>query len=286
MRVSSLSDGRVIRLISNYFVPVWVSRDSYQLDPRTKDEQAELDRIDAERRKRGLDRGTVCAIVLDSEGNVRTTQRVQLAYKAENLIPFLEKIVADLKPTPRRAEAIRATAALPAEIKPKTQGGRLVHVWTRCDQKGVNRGLSHDRVELTATECLAFAPPAKARPGTSWKIADEIAGKLFQFCYPPTPHWKAKESKVLNATLTATLVAVSAKEARIKLEAAMKLSYPHQGKPTDGRVTARFVGMAHWDARKRALASLALVAEKADYVWYWQGKPQPVPMRIALEMGP
>jgi hypothetical protein len=286
MRVSSLSDERVIRLISKYFVPVWVSRDSYQLDPRNKEEQAELERIDAERHKRGLEGGTVCVFVLDPDGDVLATQPVQLAYKPENLVPFLEKIIADKKLTPRDAEAVRATTVQPAEIKPKTEGGRLVHVWTRGDQKGVNNGLSHDRVELTTAEGKAFAPPSDSRPGTSWKISEEIAGKLFQYCYPPSPHWRAKDCKVLRATLTATLVAVSAGEARIKLEGEMELSFPHTGKPTDGRVTAHFVGVAHYDRKKEALTSLRLIAEQTDYVWYWQGKPQPIKMRIALEMEP
>src|SRR5215471_4357610 len=109
MRVSSLSDERVIRLISKYFVPVWVSRDSYQLDPRNKEEQAELERLDRQRHDRGLEGGTVCVFILDPDGSVRATQRVQLAYKPENLVPFLEKIIADQKLTPRSAEAIRAT---------------------------------------------------------------------------------------------------------------------------------------------------------------------------------
>lgn len=284
MRVSSLSDERVIRLISNYFVPAWLSRDSYQLDPRNKKEQAELERIDGERHKRGLEGGTVCVFILDPDGSVRATQRVQLAYKAENLIPFLKKIIAEGKLTPRRAEAIRATAAKPEKIEAKTKGGRLVHIWTRCDVKGANRGTSHDRVELTAKECQAFAPPAGARPGTSWKIPDEIAGKLFQFCYPPNPHWSAKESKVLRAQLTATLTAVSAKGVQIALKGEMELSFPHTGKPSDGRVTAHFVGVGNWDAKKQTPSSLALVAQRAKYVWYWQSKPQPIDVRIALEM--
>ena len=284
MRVSSLSDERVIRPISRYFVPVWVSRDNYQLDPRNKDEQVELERIDAERHKRGLEGGTVCVFVLDSGGEVLATQRVQLAYKPENLVPFLEKIIADKKLTPRDAEAVRATTAQPAAIEPKTEGGRLVHVWTRCDQKGVNNGLSHDRVELTAAEWKTFAPAADARTGTSWAIPERVAHKLFQYFYPPGPHWKAKDSKVRSGTLKATLVELSAKEARIKLDGEMELSFPHTGKPTDGRVTARFVGVTHYDRKKEALTSLRLVAEQADYVWYWQGKPQPIKMRIALEM--
>jgi len=286
MRVSSLSDERVIRLISKYFVPVWVSRDNYQLDPRNKDEQAELERIDAERHKRGLEGGTVCVFVLDAGGDVLATQRVQLAYKPENLVHFLEKLIADKKLTPRDAEAVRATTAQPAAIKPKTEGGRLVHVWTRCDQKGVNNGLSHDRVELTAAECKTFAPAADARTGATWTIPERVAHKLFQYCYPPGPHWKAKDSKVRSGTMKATLVELSAKEARIKLDGEMELSFPYTGKPTDGRVTARFVGVVHQDVKKQTLTSLALVAEQADYVWYWQGKPQPIQMRIAMEMEP
>ncbi|MGH7222018.1 MAG: hypothetical protein ACRELF_02190, partial [Gemmataceae bacterium] len=62
-------------------------------------------------------------------------------------------------------------------------------------------------------------------------------------------------------------------------------SFPH-GKPTEGRVAARFVGVFREDRKKETLTSLMLVSEKADYVWYWQGKPQPRKMRIALELEP
>jgi hypothetical protein len=285
MRVSSLSDVRVISLLTKYFVPAWVSRDDYQLDPRSKAEQAELERIDRERHKRGLQGGTVCVFVLDPDGRVLATLPVQLAYKSENLLIFLTKIIVDNKLTPRNPEAIRASVAPPALVKPKTEGGRIIHVWTRCDQ-GANRGLSNDRVELAAAECQAFAPAADARPGTSWRIPDEIARKLFQYCYPPGPIWRAKDCKVRSGTLTATLVTGSAEEARIRLDGEMELLFPYTGKPSDGRITAHFVGLAHWGAKSQALLSLAMVSDRADYVWYWEGKPQPIKMRIALELEP
>lgn len=286
MRVSSLSDKRVIDLLTKYFVPAWVSRDAYQLDPRTKEEQTELERIDRDRHDRGLKGGTVCVFVLAPDGDVLATLPVQQAFKPENLLPLLEKIIADQKLKPRSADAVRASAAEAPAVKPKTKDGRFVHIWTRCDQSGANRGLSHDRVELTAAQWKAFVPAAAARPGTSWEIPESIAHKLFQYCYPPGPHWKAKDSKVREGTLKATLIEQSDREARIKLEGAMELSFPHTGKPTDGRVTARFVGAVHYDRKKKALTSLALVSEQADYVWYWQDKPQPIKMRIALEMEP
>ncbi len=64
MRASSLSDERVIELVSRYFVPAWLSRDNYQLGARSDAERAEIRRIDLDKRKRGLNGGTVCVYLL------------------------------------------------------------------------------------------------------------------------------------------------------------------------------------------------------------------------------
>jgi hypothetical protein len=284
MRVSSLSDPRVMDVVSKYFVPVSVSRDDYQRDPRGQDEKAELLRLDRERARRGLKGGNVCAFILAPNGDVLATQQVQLAFKPEKLLPFLQSIITEQKLEPRSEEAIRASAAKPPETKPPTDGGRFIHTWT-CLDTGLNRGLSNDRVELTAAQCKAFVPPAEAKPGTSWDIPEEIAHKLFQYGYPPGPQWMTKDCKVLKGTLKAALAAVSDGEAHINLEGEMVLKFP-LGRPTEGRITARFVGAARADCKKQTLTSLELVSEQADYVWNWQGKPQPRKMRIAMELEP
>jgi hypothetical protein len=284
MRASSLSDARVIDLVSKYFVPVSVSRDDYQREPRDADEKAELVRLDRERARRGLKGGNVCVFVVAANGDVLTTQPVQLAYKPENLLPLLQSIIAEQKLGPRGEEAIQASAAKPADTKPKTDGGRFVHIWTSLDTGG-NRGLSNDRAELTAAQCKAFLPPVDAKPGTSWDIPEEIAHKLFQNGYPPGPQWMTKDAKVLKGTLKATLAAVSDKEAHIELSGEMILKFP-VGKPTEGRITAHFVGAARVNRKKQTLRSLELVSEQAEYVWYWQGKPQPRKLRIAMELEP
>lgn len=284
MRVSSLSNSRVIDLVSKYFVPALVSRDDYQREPRDKDEKAELVRLDQERARRGLKGGNVTVFIIAANGDVLATQPVQLAYKPENLLPFLEKIIAEQKLEPRSEEAIKSSAAKTAESKSKTEDKRFVHIWTRLDTGG-NQGLSNDRVELTPAQCKAFLPPADAKPDASWNIPEAIAHKLYQYGYPPGPQWMTKDCKVMKGTLKATLVAESDGEARIKLEGEMELKFP-VGKPTEGRITARFVGMAQTDRKKQTLTSLALVSEQADYVWQWQGKPQPRKMRIALELEP
>jgi hypothetical protein len=243
-----------------------------------------LARLDRERTRRGFKGGTVCVFIVAANGDVLATLPVQQAYKPENLLGLLEEMIAKEKLGKRSQEAIQESAAKPAEVKPKTEGGRFIHIWTRQDT-GANQGLSNDRVELTAVQCKAFLPPADAKPGTSWDIPEEIVHKLFQYCYPPGSQWVATECKVHKGTLKATLTAVSDAEARIKLSGDMELKYPF-GKPTEGHVTAHFVGVARMDRKKPTLASLAMVSEKAEYVWYWQGKPQPRKVRIALELEP
>ncbi len=284
MRVSSLSDPHIIDLVSKYFVPVSVSRDDYQREPRSQDEKAELLRLDRERARRGLKGGNVCVFIIAANGDVLATQPVQLAYKPENLRALLEEMIVSQKVGPRSQEAIRASAAKPPETKPKAEGERVIHIWA-CLDTGLNRGLSNDRVELTAAQCKAFVPPAGAKPGTSWDIPEEIAHKLFLYGYPPGPQWTTKDSKVMKGTLKATLAAVSDGEAHINLEGEMELKFP-LGKPTEGRITARFIGAARADCKKQTLTSLELVSEQADYVWNWQGKPQPRKMRIAMELEP
>jgi hypothetical protein len=285
MRVSSLSDPRVIDTITKYFVPVWLSRDDYQREKRSGDEQAELERLDAERARRKMEGGAVCVFLVAPNGDVLATQRVQKAYKAENLLPLLQKIVEEQKLQPRDPEAIRASAAENTQAKPKTKEGRFIHIWTRVDAKGDNRGVSNDRVELSGEELQAFLPPADAKAGATWPVPETIAVKLFQYGYPPGPYWKTSDSKLKKAKLTAKLIAVSDKEARIELAGDMELSFP-LGRPTEGQVTAHFEGIAQADPGKRTLTSLALVSDRAEFVWYWERKPQTVKMRIAMEMEP
>ena len=83
MRVSSLSDPRVIALLSKYFVPSWVSRDFYQLEGDHQEEKTEIDRLDRDRRNRGLKGGNVCVYIVAPNGDVVAAQPVQLACKPE-----------------------------------------------------------------------------------------------------------------------------------------------------------------------------------------------------------
>jgi hypothetical protein len=287
MRVSSLSDDRVIRLVSKNFVPVWHSRDNYQMGELPREEREEIERIDRDKKLHGLEGGNVCVYLLRPDGAVVASLPVQRASNPDHLVPFLEKFIADEKLTPRKADAARATAAAPRATRPKTaEGSLLLHTWVRHDDKGPNRGTSQDWVTWTAADWKSLVPDAGARAGVSWEVPRDVAYKLFERCYPPGPHWKAQESKVASGELKATAVAVSKDEVRVKLEGKLEVLFPYTGKETDPRTKARVVGYLRYDPARQVVTSFALVSEEAESVWYWQGKPQVNKVLIAVELEP
>jgi hypothetical protein len=286
MRVSSLSDERVNKLISKYFVPAWASRDHYQQVDFSK-EQDELLRIDRSKEKANLKGGVVCVYILASDGSVKATMPVQDASNPDNLVPFLKNFVEKEKLTPRDPDAVKAgTAPPPAAAKPKTEGGIIIGVWTRIDEKGANRGIGSDTVEWAPDEWKALVPKDDARVGDSWKVAEAPVEKLYQYFYPPLPHWRVGESKLTGKSLKATVTAVSDKEVALKLEGDLELIYPYTGKPTDAKATAKLVGTAKIDPKKKTLTAFELTSEDADFIGNWEGKPQPRKMRIAAELEP
>src|SRR5205823_8703942 len=121
----------------------------------------------------------------------------------------------------------------------------LVNVWVRnareAEREG-NRGLSHDRVELSAGEWKALLPPASAAAGAAYEVPAAAADALFRYCYPPGPHWRVGESKMVRRTLTGTVLAARPGEVVVRLEGSLELVHPYERKPTDGPVTAQLVG--------------------------------------------
>jgi hypothetical protein len=287
MRVSSLSDERIIGLVQRYFVPVWISRDRYQLGPADRAEQEALAQVDRSRKSQGLIGGAVCVYLLRTDGSVGATMPVQQAIYPDKLLALLQAFVARERVQPRDPADIEAgKAALPAVPRPRTEGGRLLNVWTRFDDRGTNRGLSSDRVELTAAEWKAFVPEGNAEAGSSWQLPAAVVDKVLQYAYPPLPHWKASESKIVNRSLTATVVSVDARETVVRIEGQLEMLYPYTGKPRDGRVTARLAGVVRVDPARQTINTLALASEEAEYVRYWNDERKPSTMRIAVEMQP
>ena len=125
-----------------------------------------------------------------------------------------------------------------------------------------------------------------ARQGDSWTVSSAAAEKLLRHGYPPLPYWDARLAKVRTGDLTATVQSVTGGETRVRLEGKLDLVYPDKGGPTDGRQTARLIGLrGATPARGHSLPQL--VSEEGRYVWYWQETRQPPrPTSIAIELEP
>jgi hypothetical protein len=285
MRASSLSNARVIELVSRYFVPIWLSRDNYQKGTRSKAEWEEIRRIDRDKQQRGLKGGTVCVYMLAPDGAVLATLPVHHAHDPKNLVPFLKQIIDKEKLEPRNPEAVRASAAPRPKVQPHEEGGLVLHVRTKNEGARAGYGVSEDWAELTPQEWKAFLPSGSGeiRVGDSRKVDDKVADKLFLYFYPPGPNWKSKDGTVLERALTATVVSVTARDVRIGLRGSVVLSHPFGDKDTPGKVTARLAGVLHYDPTTKTINSFVMASEEANFVWEWKGRPQPEKMVIAVE---
>jgi hypothetical protein len=276
----------VIELLARYFIPAWASRDGYQLGAQGKADQAELTRIDRSVQGTPLQTGNVCVYVLDPADVVIATQMVQLASKPEKLIPFLEHLIEEKRLKPRSEGAVQASRVdRRTPVRSRTDGSILLHVWTRFTGNRADYGTGQDWVELSPTEWASFAPPLESGP-TTWNISRETATKVFQYFYPPGPNWRVRNSQVTSARLAATVLARTETEVAIQLRGSATLRFPFGAEETDGVLHATVTGVERWDRQRKRIRALAMVCDQADYVWHWQGKPQPEKMAIAVQLEP
>jgi len=287
MRVSSLSDPKVVELLKKYFVPVWLSRDFYQ-KADSKAEREEILRIDREVQRKKLEGGSVAVFLLDSDGTVLDAMRVHGASQPEKLVPMLQKIVDGKKVPARSEDAIRnAVSAAQERYKPKEEGGKIFHTWTRFTDNRAGYGVSEDWVELSKEEWEAFLPGKDAKAGTSWQVADKTIDKLAVFFYPPAPNWQVGDSEIVSRKLTATVRSISKDVAEVTLRGEVVLNHPFgTKKESPGKATVPVVGFARCDLKERTLSALALTSEGAKFVWQYQGTAQPQTMAIAVELEP
>ena len=163
------------------------------------------------------------------------------------------------------------------------EGSLVLHTWARYEANDPNRGTSQDWVVWTAGEWSKLLPGKDAAVGTSTRVPREIADKLCARCYPPGPYWSVRDSKVINSRFTATLVGTSTKEIHIKLEGALELIHPAEGKETDRHVKARLLGYLRYNLASKTVTSFVLTSDEAESVWSWQGRPQVSKMLFAVE---
>jgi hypothetical protein len=274
MRTGPFSNDQVIRLLTQYFVPVWLSSDEYGCS------LGEADRAEWKR----IADGQIMVYVIAPGGSVPAKMSVTKALDTENnLLPMLRKVVQEQKLKPRDAAAIRASASSPPTPTCRTEGGLMFHVFTAG---GRDSRHADEWVELASAEWSAFAPPAKASVGFSWTVSRKAVDKLYRHFYPAVCNYKAENSKIEKAALTATVIAVSGSEVRLVLRGRLQMRHDVTDVKDQypGYVIGDFVGVARYDRTQRTLTAFQLASESARYQTFWKGTPGGGPMAIAVEL--
>jgi hypothetical protein len=281
MRASSLSNRDVIDLLSNYFVPVWLSTDDFELVPKDRKETEAYQRYKKQAKAQGLSASTVQVYIIMPDGTLRTTLHVAKAIQGDNLRSLLAKTVEECVLEPRPAGTRR-----PPQMRPRRRAeakdGVEFHVMARYLGPRASSGVAEAWIPVTAAECAQFVP-RELRKDLSWSLPAETTNKIYRQFFPPLPNYTPDRSRVEESSLTATVEAVDGDRALLRLRGTLHMKRSVTIQERDSDIRARTSGYALVNGKTRTLQELGLVTDDADFVWYWQGKPQPSKITASVE---
>jgi hypothetical protein len=282
LRAGTLTDPRMVRLVSANFVPTHFNNNDPTRDPKSR--SAALWRSILKQsalQGQGLwvvaPDGTVLAGMsaeIDGHPSDRTGNGPGAPYKANARFAdaAVEMLTAALKKfgpvTPRTVKA----QPLPyrgAGVQP--DGGVRLVVYNRADN-----GLAFS-VPLAKDEWQAMTPPRLA-VGETWTLPDAVARAFAPVLSPyADTRFRPRPQELQSAALTATVEAADAREARIRVTGRWRADWRHDD--TEHSIgTATADGIAVYDVSQKVMRSLLLVFD-GTYSYTTQAnavhRPQP-----------
>jgi hypothetical protein len=282
LRAGALTDERVVRKVSDYFVPTHFNNN----DPnRTADHPSELlwQRILKQKDLQGqgiwvvAPDGTVIAGMSGetdghpsekSGGGPGATWRVNPRF-VDAVVELLDDALRKFGPVTTRSAKAEPLPFRGAGVKP--DGGVRLVVYNRADS-----GLVFS-VPLTAGEWHALAPPAVA-VGTRWTVPESVARNFGPVLSPyADTRFRPRTQDVRSADLRAEVEAVDGQVVRIRLRGRWSVDWVHDDtEHSVGSGTAE--GFALYDAGAKTLRSLLLVFDGA-YHYTSRDRPKAQPER-------
>jgi len=272
MRAGPLSDLKVIALLNQYFIPVYVSNEDYDKDgARSAEEKKEYLRIYHEALKEKRAAGSVCVYLLRPQGQGLDSRIVSAAAQPGNLKNMLESAIKKLG-TAKGKTLVQPAAQSTA---PKSRAGSLVlHLVSRYDHRGSwGEFPSENWIVLARADWRKLLPPAPLRAGTAWEVDKETAGKLLTYFYPQTETCDADHAvsdpdkhRLEGHQLKVRVLRADGAGVRIRLEGKVKIKHRfYPGRPDNNVATAALVGYMDLDGGAKKLRSLRLVTTQATY---------------------
>ncbi len=260
---------------------MYVSNEDYAKNGTAPaEEKAECQRIYREALQAKLSAGTVHVYILDPAGHCIDSQHVAVAAKVDNLLALLERTISRLK-TPEGRPLVQPR---PQSAARKTQADALLlHLTARnlvrrgdddvipAVKLGENRSGSwgaypgENWIELPRAEWSRLLPAGAVKPGTTWNVHPDTAAKILNYFYPATENNDIKTNRILQQTLTATVLSNRDGVIRARLDGHLKMKHPFYHKDDDQVVETAIVGIMDFEPSGKTIRSLKLVTDKATY---------------------
>src|SRR5262245_55460189 len=263
MRTGPFSISAVIDRLNASFVPVYaVNEDYHDRGSAPKEEKTEYQRIYREALDKKFSAGTVHVYILDPKGVVIGTRHVADAAKTEELIAFLDEMIAKLGTKPGKP----VVEPKPQSSAPEHSKGSLVlHLAAR----GLGGGGSWDG---TAENWVVYTPdeakkllPGKAAAGTSWDLDPKLAARLLVHIYPVTENNDPKKNEIREQSLKGTVISVKDNVALASLEGRLVMRHDFYHKPDGNVVETGLLGYFEFVPATGAVRAFRLVTENAKY---------------------
>jgi hypothetical protein len=281
LRASSLSNARVIALLNQHFVPVYISNEDYRKDgPAPAEERAERDRIYRAALKARLSTGTVHVYIVTPDGQPIDSQHVATASQVEELTALLERTIQKLKVPPGQP----LVAPSRQSMAPKAEdGARVLHLTARYLHREGNEFVPHkptlgqtrsrgwgayaaeDWIMLQRDEWERLLPQGTVKVGDHWDLDRDVAAKVLTHVYPSTENNDVAKNRLDEQRLTASVLSVAPGLVRARLDGKLKMKHPFYHKDDDNFVEASLVGILDMEPATKTLHAFQLATTKATY---------------------
>jgi hypothetical protein len=271
----SLSDNRVIQLLNQYFVPVYLSNEDYsERGAASAEEKAELQRIRREGLAKGLSVGTVHAYVLTPDGHPADSLHVVDAAKADRMVGMLQRTVEKLALKPGPPLVSPAPPAVPAA----EPGTLRLHVTSRYLERRGNAYVlvenaggnwsalpGEDWLRLSGEQQAKLLPGRSVTVGQTWTLDPDVSATLLHRFYPPTENNDLGKNRMEEQSLTGTVTVVSGGVAKARITGSLRMKHPFYHKEDGNDVRATLAGTLEWEPASGRIRTLRLVTDEATY---------------------
>jgi hypothetical protein len=264
MRTGPFSSLKVIDLLNACFVPVYAVNEDYRAKGVVpEDEQAEYLRNYREALAKKFSAGTVHVYVLNPQGEVIGTRHVAEASKTENLLAFLEGVVAKLG-TRRGKPLVEPKAQSAPPRHPK--GSLVLHLAARgLGGGGSWDGTAENWVVYTPAEAKKLLPGGAVSNGTAWNLDSRLAARLLVHVYPVTENNDPAKNAIRRQALRGKVIGVKDGVAVARLDGQLVMRHDFYHKPDGNVVKTRLLGYLVFEPATGRVRSLRLITDGATY---------------------